>query len=186
MSEPSPRRTMALVIRADGPPAGIVTSVRRIVRELDPSVPIFDVAPMTDVIRASTARLSLTLILMSVAAAITLALAAIGLYGVMAYMVALQTKELGVRIALGADPHRLEIGVTARGLTFVAAGVACGLLLFAAVARFLRAFLYGVSPGDPSTLASAAVLLVVIAGLATWLAARRAARVNPMEAFRSE
>ena len=141
---------------------------------------------MSDVVRASTARLSLTLTLMSAAAVITLVLGAIGLYGVMAYMVALRTREFGVRIALGADPRRLAKMVVSQGLRLTAGGVAGGLLLFALVARFLKTFLFGVGASDPLMLFSATLALVATATLASWLPARRAARIDPANALRSD
>ena len=184
--EPHARRTMALVVRTSGPPAAVVPAVRRIVRELDPTVPIFNAETMSDVVRASTARLSLTLTLMAAAAAITLVLGTIGLYGVMAYMVALRTREFGVRVALGADPRQIARAVARRGLTLTASGVVAGFVLYAMAAPFLRAFLYGVSPSDPITLVGVTVALVATASLASWFPARRAARVDPAEALRAE
>jgi predicted permease len=184
--EPRARRTMALVVRTSGSASALVPAVRRIVRDLDPTVPTFNVESMNDVVRASTARLSLTLVLMSAAAAITLVLGTIGLYGVMAYMVALRTREFGVRVALGADPELLARTVAMRGLTLVASGVGVGLALYAIVAPFLRAFLYGVTPSDPVTLGATTLALVAAASLASWIPARRAARVDPAEALRAE
>jgi len=184
--EPGARRTMALVIRTAGPPAAVVAAVRRVVRDLDPTVPIFNVEAMSDVVRASTARLSLALTLMTAAAAITLLLGTIGLYGVMAYMVALRTREFGVRVALGASPKQLAQAVALRGLALIASGVAAGLVLFAIASPFLRAFLYGVTPSDPITLASVTLALVGTAALASWFPARRAAHVDPAEALRAE
>jgi predicted lysophospholipase L1 biosynthesis ABC-type transport system permease subunit len=184
--EPGARRTMALVIRTAGPPAAVVPAVRRVVRELDPTVPIFNVETMSDVIRASTARLSLTLTLMTAAAVITLVLGTIGLYGVMAYMVALRTREFGVRVALGADPRQIARAVAKRGLVLVAGGVAAGFVLYAMAAPFLRAFLYGVTASDPVTLVGVTLALVGTASLASWFPARRAARVDPAEALRAE
>ncbi|HEX7019632.1 MAG TPA: FtsX-like permease family protein, partial [Gemmatimonadaceae bacterium] len=186
VAEPAARRTMTLVVRTAGSPTPIVAAVRQVVRDLDPTVPIFNVETMTDVVRASTARLSLTLTLMSVAAAITLVLGAIGLYGIMAYMVALRTREFGVRMALGADPRQVARGVAMRGMTLMAAGIAAGLVAFALVAPFLRAFLYGVAPSDPVTLVGATLVLVVTGTLANWFPARRAARIDPAEALRAE
>jgi putative ABC transport system permease protein len=185
-TEPAARHTLALVVRTAGSTVTVVSPVRQIVRDLDPSVPIFNVETMSDVVRASTARLSLTLALMSVAAAITLILGTIGLYGVMAYMVALRTREFGVRVALGADPQQLARSVAMRGLVLVAGGVAAGFVLYGLVAPFLRAFLYGVTTTDPLTLAGATLALVCTAALASWLPARRAARVDPAEALRAE
>ena len=185
-TEPRARRTLALVVKTAGPPAAVVSAVRQIVRTLDPTVPIFNVEPMSDVVRASTARLSLSISLISAAAAITLILGVIGLYGVIAYTVALRTREFGVRIALGADPRRLARTVALRGLLMMAFGVAGGLALFAFAAPFLRAFLYGVPPSDPLTLSAAILALLATASLAAWLPARRAALVDPAEALRAD
>lgn len=185
--EPEPRPSMVLVVRSSGPPGTVVSAVRKIVRELDPTLPVFDVATMNDVVRASTARLSLTLTLMTVAALITLLLGMIGLYGVMAYMVALRTREFGVRVALGADRRQIARWVALRALALTAGGVAAGFVLYYALAApFLRAFLYGVTPTDPGTLFGATVVLVGTAALASWLPARRAARVDPALALRAE
>jgi len=120
------------------------------------------------------------------AAAVTLMLGAIGLYGVMAYLVSLRTRELGVRIALGAQPRDVAMMITGQGLTLTAIGVGLGLVLFALVARFIRSFLFGVAPGDPLTLLGAALTLIMIASLASWIPARRAGRVDPAEALRAE
>lgn len=179
-------RTMALVVRTSGPPETVVPAVRGVVRALDPEVPIFDVASMDDVVRASTARLALALALLSASAAVTLVLGAVGLYGVLAYTVALRTREFGVRAALGADPRALARGVVVRGLALIAAGVGAGLAVFAAAAPLLRAFLYGVTAADPATLAVAVLALVAMGALASWFPARRAARVQPAEALRAE
>lgn len=131
-------------------------------------------------------RLSLTLLLVSAAAAITLVLGTIGLYGVMAYMVALRAREFGVRVALGADPNDLARTVAMRGLALTASGVAGGFVLYAIASPFLRAFLYGVTTSDPLTLLGATFALVGTASLASWLPARRAAHVDPAEALRAE
>jgi hypothetical protein len=184
--EPSARRSMALVVKTSVPPASIVGPVRQIVRDLDPSVPTYNEQAMSDVVRASTARLSFTLELLGIAAVITLLLGAVGLYGVTAYVVALRTREFGVRVALGADPYRLARTVALRGLTLIAAGVAAGLVLFAVAAQFLRTFLYGVAADDPLTLASATLAIVAIASIANWLPARRAAQVDPAVALRAD
>ncbi|HUQ80821.1 MAG TPA: ADOP family duplicated permease [Gemmatimonadaceae bacterium] len=184
--EPGARRTMALVVRTAGPSAAVVSGVRQVVRDLDPTVPIFNVETMSDVVRASTARLSLALALMTVAAAITLLLGTIGLYGVMAYMVALRARELAVRVALGASPRQLAQAIAVRGFVLVGSGVAAGFVLYAIAAPFLQAFLYGVTATDPSTLIVVTLVLVVTASLASWLPARRAARVDPSEALRAD
>ena len=179
-------RTMALVVRTAGDPASITSAVRRVVREIDPGLPLFDVKPMTAVLTASMAQLSFVILILASAAVVTLVLGAIGLYGVMAYVVTLRTKELGVRIALGAQPSAVAAMLTRQGLTLTAFGIGGGLLLFAVVARFLKSFLYGVAPADPVTLVAASLMLVAIAALASWIPARRASRVDPADALRSD
>jgi ABC-type antimicrobial peptide transport system permease subunit len=101
-------------------------------------------------------------------------------------MVALRTREFGVRVALGADPRQIARAVAMRGLRLIAGGVAAGFVLYAMAAPFLRAFLYGVSAGDPVTLVGVTLALVGTASLASWVPARRAARVDPAEALRAE
>jgi ABC-type antimicrobial peptide transport system permease subunit len=155
-------------------------------RELDPTVPVFNVETMTDVVKASTARLALVLTLMTTAALITLSLGAIGLYGVIAYMVALRTREFGVRIALGAAPKRIAKWVAVRALTLTASGLLLGFILYALAAPFLRAFLFGVTASDPATLVATTVVLVGTALLASALPAARAARIDPTQALRVE
>jgi len=179
-------RTMALVVRTAGDPAAITTAVQRTVRELDPTLPLFDVRSMSAVFDASMAQLSFVILILGAAAAVTLILGAIGLYGVMAYVVTLRTKELGVRIALGAQPREVAAMMTKQGLALTAFGVGGGLVLFTLVARFLRSFLFGVAPSDPLTLAAASLMLVAIAALASWIPARRASRVDPADALRAE
>jgi predicted permease len=184
--QPRPRRSMALVVKTSGNPAAVTAAIRQIVHDLDPTVPTFAIAPMTEVVRASTARLSLMLTLMSGAAIITLILGAIGLYGVIAYMVALRTREFGIRVALGADPKNIARTVTLNGLRLIGGGVALGLVLYAWASPFLRAFLYGVTPSDPITLVTAVLVLGATASLANWVPARRAARVDAAVALRAE
>jgi ABC-type antimicrobial peptide transport system permease subunit len=104
----------------------------------------------------------------------------------MAYTVSLRTREFGVRIALGADPETLARTVAMHGLTMVAGGVAVGFVFYALAAPSLRALLYGVTPSDPVTLAATTLVLVATASLASWIPARRAARVDPAEALRAE
>lgn len=180
------RWSMALVVKTAGDPAAITTAVQRVVRDLDPTLPTYDVRPMAAVVRASMARLSFIMIILGAAAVVTLLLGAIGLYGVMAYLVTLRTKELGVRIALGAQPAAVASMMTRQGLLLTAIGIGGGLAMFALVARFLRSFLFGVAPGDPIALAGASLMLVTIAMLASWIPARRASRVDPADALRAE
>ena len=179
-------RTQALVVKSAGDPAALAGAVQAAVRELDPTIPTFDVRPMTAVVREQMGRLALTILILAAAALVTLLLGAVGLYGVMAYLVSLRTRELGVRLALGAEPRSVIAMFTRQGLLLTAGGVAGGLAVFLLVSRFLRGLLYGVAPSDPVTLAGASALLVLIAALASWIPARRAARVDPARTLRSE
>ena len=184
------RRTMALVVRAAGgqtqAQAAIAPAVRQAVRELDPTLPLFDVRPMTAVLSAATAQLSFIILVIGGAAVVMLILAAVGLYGVLAYVVTLRRRELGIRIVLGATPRAVAAAMARYGLALTGVGIVLGLAIFALVARFLRALLFGVAASDPLTLGGSAMILLAIATLASWLPARRAARVDPVEALRAE
>jgi predicted permease len=179
-------RTMTLVVRTSGDPSATVPAVRQIVREMDPTLPMFDVQPMTAALRASTARLAFTIVVLGAAALVTLTLGAVGLYGVLAYVVTLRRREIGIRIALGASPQAVAAATTRQGVRLTAVGIVCGLLLFAGVARFIRTFLFGVAPWDPAAVVGAALVLLAIATLASWIPARRAGQVDPAEALRAE
>jgi putative ABC transport system permease protein len=179
-------RTMALAVRTTGDPRAATRMVQRALHDLDATLPVFDARPMTEVMARSMAQLSFTMLVLGVAAAVTLLLGAIGLYGVIAYVVSMRAREFGVRIALGAQPRAVATMVTRQGITITGIGIVAGVVLFAFVARFLRAFLYGVAPGDPLTLVAVMIVLLGIAGLASWIPARRAAHMDPMEALRAE
>lgn len=180
------QRTLALVVRTGHDPRSIIPRVQRAVRELDPTLPTFDIRTMETVVSGSVAQLSFMIVIFGAAAVVTLLLGAIGLYGVMAYVVTLRTRELGVRIALGAQPREVTAMMTKQGVLLTVFGVGAGLLLFTLVARFLRSFLYGVAPSDPVTLIAATFTVVAIAVLSSWIPARRASRVDPAEALRAE
>jgi predicted permease len=180
------QRTMALVVKTTVDPSVVRTPVQSVLRDIDPTLPTFDVRTMPLAVRESMAQLSFMIVMLGAAALMTLLLGAIGLYGVMAYVISLRTRELGVRVALGASPRSVAAMMTGQGLTLTLAGVIGGLALFAVVARFLRTFLYGVAPGDPVTLVIASALLIAIATLASWIPARRASRVDPSEVLKAE
>jgi putative ABC transport system permease protein len=179
-------RTMAVVVRTNGDVASATRSVQLLIRELDPTLPTFDVQSMRSAVASSVARLSFTMVVLGVAAAVTLVLGVIGLYGVIAYVVTLRTRELGVRLALGAQPRAVAAMVTRQGMVLSGAGVVVGLLLVVLVARFLRSFLFEIAPTDPLTLTGATAILITFALLASWIPARRASRVNPIDALRSD
>ena len=124
--------------------------------------------------------------LLAVAAAATLLLGAVGLYGVVAYVVGLRTREIGVRIALGAQPGAVGRGIARQGIVLALIGAAVGLLVFSLIAQALRAFLFEVGPTDPLTLGGVVVVLVAVAAAASWLPAVRASRISPVEAMRAD
>lgn len=179
-------QTMALIVRTSDNVATTTKALEAVVHDIDPTLPTFDVATMRDRVDRSMARLTFTMIILSVAAAVTLILGVIGLYGVIAYIVTLRRRELGVRIALGAQPASVAAMVTRQGLALSVGGVVVGLVLVVIVARFLRSFLFEVAPTDPVTLGGATAVLVFFALAASWIPARRAARVNPIEAMRGD
>jgi ABC-type antimicrobial peptide transport system permease subunit len=181
-----PKSTMAVVMRTNGDVAGATHSLQALIHEMDPTLPTFDGSSMRATMSASIARLTFTIIVLGVAAGVTLVLGVIGLYGVIAYVVTLRTREIGVRIALGAQPRSVAALVTKHGLALSVSGIVAGLVLVAIVARFLRSMLFEIAPTDPVTLGAASAILLAFALLASWIPARRAARVNPMEALRSD
>ncbi len=184
--EPGPLPAMVLAVQSNAPPEALVVAVRGIVRDLDPSVPVFQVSSMREVVRGSMARLTLMLAVTTAAAVVTLLLGMIGLYGVMAYLVALRTREFGLRMALGADPQRIVRSVVTRGLTLTAVGVAAGLTLFTLAVPYLRASIFGIAAWDPLPLAGATLLLMLTATLACWIPALRAAAIDPARALQAE
>jgi putative ABC transport system permease protein len=182
----SAQQTMSFVIRTVGEPRGLSAVAQRAIHALDASLPTYRVSTMDEVARRSMARTSFTMILLGTAAGLAVVLGVIGIYGVVAYTVSLRTREIGVRIALGARPADVSRLVARQGLVLALGGVAVGLIGAALLTRFLQALLYGVSPTDPLTLGGAAGVLLVSAVGASWLPARRAATVHPMDALRAE
>jgi putative ABC transport system permease protein len=178
--------TMALVARTAIDAAAVTRALQALVRELDPTLPTFDARTMHATMERSMARVSFTMVILGVAAGVTLVLGIVGLYGVIAYVVTMRTREIGVRIALGAQPRSVMRMVAKQGLALSLAGVAAGIALSLITARFLRVLLFEVTPSDPIALGGAAATLVALALLASWVPARRAARVDPTESLRAD
>jgi putative ABC transport system permease protein len=185
--EQAPERRMNLVVRtAAADPASMSATVRGAVRELDREQLIWQVRTLAELRAASVAARRFNMMLLSVFACVALALAALGIYGVMSYSVTRRRHEIGVRLALGAqgaDVIRLVVG---QGMTLVAAGLGVGLLGALAVTRTMASLLYDVSATDPVTFAAVAALLACVAFVATYLPARRATKVDPLVALRYE
>jgi putative ABC transport system permease protein len=181
-----PNSDMSLVVRSTVDPASLTSSIRAAVAAIDKDQPIFDIHTMQQLVDDSISTRRLTLVLLGIFSALALILAAIGIYGVMAYSVALRTQEIGIRMALGAqrqDVLRLVLGQGARIAFF---GVAIGLAVAGVLARLLSSLLFSVSASDPFTFASVAVLLIAVALLACYIPARRALHVDPIIALRYE
>ncbi len=177
---------MALVIRTTGDPAAMTSTLRREVLGLDKDLPIFNVKTMDDVVAASIGSRRLSTSLFSVFAAVALLLAAIGTYGVMAYTVTQRTRELGIRLALGAQRYDVLRLVVLQGMRFVVAGIVLGLIGVFVCTRLLQSLLFGVGATDLPTMLAVTLILGVVAFFACLLPARRASRVDPIEALRSE
>jgi ABC-type antimicrobial peptide transport system permease subunit len=182
-------RSISLVVRggdAGGNPTAFVAPLRAVVRSLDPNLPLAQVRPMSEVVERSIARTSFTMLLLVAAAAVALVLGSVGIYSVIAYVVSQRTREIGVRMALGATRRDISRMVLGEGLAITFLGIAVGLAGAFALTRLMLALLYGVSPTDPATFVAVPALLAGVALLATWVPARRAARVEPLVAIRSE
>jgi putative ABC transport system permease protein len=149
-------------------------------------LPVYDAVTLDTLVSKSLGQPRFYLLLLIVFAALAVVLAAVGIYGVMAYTVQQRTREIGIRIALGASAERVVGMVVRRGLTLAVLGVALGTAGAYAVTRVLRSLLYGVGERDPLTFVAVAVLLALVALLASWVPARRAARVDPLAAMRAE
>lgn len=177
-------RQMSLVLRTTADPAAIVPAVRREIATLDPNLPLFNVRSLEAALGAAVARPRFYMLMLSIFAAAALVLCAVGIFGVMSFTVVQRTREIGVRIALGAAPQSVVRMVVGGALGLALAGVAIGLLTAAAGARLLSSLLFGVGPADPVTLGGVALLLTMVAAAAGYLPARRATRVDPAVALR--
>jgi putative ABC transport system permease protein len=179
------RRGMSFVIRADAPTA-VLGSVRKAIWALRPNQPIQDVASMETLVATATAGRRFSMALLVCFAGVALLLAAVGIYGVVTYTVSRRVREIGIRMALGAGPSAVVRLVVGRSLALVAVGAAAGLLVAAVASGIMQTLLFGVGRLDPWVFAGSAALLVLVAAAASALPARRAARVDPLVAIRSE
>jgi putative ABC transport system permease protein len=176
---------MALMVRSAADPSPLADATRRAVWSVDRDVPIDHLGPLAGVVATSLAQPRLLVLLLGIFGALALALGAVGIYGVISYAVAQRRQEIGVRMALGAsrgDVVRLVVG---NGITLAGVGLALGVVLALAVTRLLASQLYDVGATDPLTFAATALVLGTVALLASWIPARRAARVQPTESLRS-
>jgi ABC-type antimicrobial peptide transport system permease subunit len=186
---PSLQRTfffLQFAARTEGDPLALVPGVREAVASLDPGLPIAQVRTLEDLVDTAMARPRFLSTLVALFAGLALLLAGVGLSGVIAYMARQRTQEIGIRMALGARPADVLRLVLGSGLRLAALGVGVGLAAAWAATRVMASQLHGVSATDPLTFGSLAALVFGVALLATWLPARRATRVDPLVAMRSE
>ena len=179
-------RNVTLVVRSNGQPLALLGPIRAEVARLDANLPIANVRTMTDVVKASLATPRLTGLLLSTFAGLALFLAAVGVSGVLAYLVNRMRREIGIRMALGASRANVLGLVVGRGMAFAGAGIAAGVLTALLLTRVMSGLIYGVGPRDPLTFAAATFVLLAIAAAACVVPGLRATRFDPLEALRSE
>jgi putative ABC transport system permease protein len=184
--EQSPLWGMNFVVRTAGDPAALASAVRERIQEGDKDLPVADVQPMTVYLRESMAQPRFRTLLLGLFGVVALLLAAVGIYGVVSYTVAQRTQEIGLRMALGAEPAEVLGLVVGQGMKLVLVGLAAGLLGALGLTRFFSSLLFGITAGDPLIYFGTVFLLLILSLLACYLPARRATRVDPLVALRYE
>jgi predicted permease len=181
-----PSRAMTVVMRSHGDPSALSPPIKKELRGIDPDLPMYSVRTMDDRVQESLARRRFSMLLLGIFAGVALVLATIGIYGVMAYLVNQGTREIGIRMAIGATQREIVRLVVFQGMTLAVAGVSIGLAAAFVFARLMRSLLFGISAADPLTFAGISLLLTFVALLATYIPARRAARIDPILCLRAE
>ena len=177
---------LTFLVRTASDPAALTGALRQTVHRLDAGLAVFQARPMTDVVEQATATPRFSSVLLTAFAAVALLLAAVGLYGVVSHAVSARTREIGLRMALGASRADVLQMIVGRGLLLAGAGVAAGLVAAAVMVRLFAALLFGVSATNAPTYALSGVVLLAVGALASYVPARRAMRVDPVTALRSE
>jgi len=181
-----PVRAMTLVLRSRGEPSAVSPAVKKELRGIDPDLPMYSVRTMSERVAESLARRRFSVLLLGLFAGFALALATIGIYGVMAYLVNQGMREIGIRMALGATQREILRLVVFQGMTLAISGVTIGLVAALVFTRSMRSLLFGVNASDPATFGAISILLIVVALVATYVPAKRAARVDPILCLRAE
>jgi putative ABC transport system permease protein len=183
---PSANGANALLVKTAGDPAALTNAVRRAIAEQDPALAVFGLEPFVETMSRSVAERRFTMLVLGLLAAVALLLAAIGVHGVLSYTVTERRREIGIRLALGAQPSGVLRVVVAQGMTLALVGAALGLGAALLLTQSMGSLLFNVAPTDPATFAIVAAGVVVVAFMASYLPARRATRVDPVSALRSE
>jgi putative ABC transport system permease protein len=183
---PSANGAGVLLVRTEGDPLALSANVRSAFRELDPALAIFGVEPLQDTVLRSVSKRRLTLLLVCLFAAVALVLAVVGMHGVLSYEISRQTREIGIRIALGAQRADVLRHVVVKALVLALMGALIGAGAAGALTRLLTSLLFGITPGDPATFATVGIVMMAAALLASYIPARRAAKVDPLVALRAE
>ncbi|MBN2315966.1 MAG: FtsX-like permease family protein [Sedimentisphaerales bacterium] len=175
-----------IIVRSTGDPSVLVPAIRQVIGALDSRLPVSDVVKLEDRLRDSTSRKRLYMQLLSIFAMLGLVLASVGLYGVVSYSVTQRTHEIGLRMALGARQNNVLRFVVQKGLLLIVIGLFVGLAGALAITHVLSSLLYDVTATDPWTLMAVSLLLATVGGVACYIPARRAVKIDPMEALRYE
>jgi putative ABC transport system permease protein len=183
---PSPDSDMTFVIRTVGPPNGLASVARQAIHSVDSAQLVSRVMPLEEYVALSVQGRRFALILIGAFAVIALLLSVVGIYGVTAYTVAQRTREIGIRMAMGAQHSEVTGLLLREGMALVGAGAVLGVAASLVLTRFLASMLFDVTPTDPVIFALVVALLIVVAAAACWIPARRAMRVDPMVALRYE
>jgi ABC-type antimicrobial peptide transport system permease subunit len=177
---------MTLFLRSDRPPADLVAALRAKVREIDPAVFLFDTGSLAKVVSSSFDSRRAVMLLLAAFAGLALFLSALGIYGVLAYDVSQRTREIGVRGAIGASREQIIGLILKQGLWKAGVGIVIGLVVAAVLSHYMTTLLFGVKPTDPIVYVAVSAVLLIVALLASYLPARRAAAIDPLVALRDE
>jgi putative ABC transport system permease protein len=177
---------MTVIIKGNGDPNQLIASARQQVKSVDPDQPIYNIRTMDEIRGESVAPQRLNLTLLSIFAGIAFVLAIVGIYGVMSYSVTQRTHEIGIRMAIGAQPRDVFRMVLGQGMLLTVVGLAFGLVGAFALTRLMTTMLFGIKPTDPATFAAVAVVLAMVAVIACYIPGRRATKVDPVTSLRYE
>ena len=175
-----------MCVRTAAPPRACWRRCASAIAAVDAKLALAQVRTLQDILDRAAAQMAFTMVLIAIAAGVALMLGVIGIYGVMSYIVSQRTGEIGVRLALGAEPGSVAAMIVRQGGIVALVGITVGLATAFAGSRLIESLLYGVSPRDPGVFAATTLTLLAVALLACWLPARRAARLSPLEALRTE